>query len=260
MIPQIIEILSKDLNCSYNNNKNWGQICELSNKESITSSLQNEQYKYIGLTEDQRKQIDFILFRTADVSFIPKETFEQFPKLKVVGFQDANIKVVTYDWIDDFTSSFEKNIKVLFLGVNSIEAIEPQVVEVFRKFDKVYLQSNNCTQSNFLTISDFTTMEDKLKVCFENFMRKYGFKVSKFKLAMDSLKRIDEKNQENLDELSNKTDTIIKNEMSAIKEIFIYIAIALVSVLVLIITTLIIGCCCFWKLLANKIEEYDRND
>lgn len=240
LILKIIGIHSKDLNCTYIDN-NWGQICALNNKESIASNSWNDQYNYIGLTEDQRKKIfiDFILFTTANISFIPEETFERFPNLTTVGFQDANIKILSYDWLHSLSSSFNANIRNLYLWQNSIEAIDPRTIEIFMKFDNVYLKKNLCTKTDFLKKNgDFATMEKNLKVCIENFMREHVFELE------TELKRVDEKNEERL-----------RNEMSAIKEILIFIAIALISLLMLIITTLIIGCCCFRKLLAKKTEQ-----
>lgn len=257
LASQAIEIFAIKLECTYVDSTKWGKFCSLSKKESIPMSSKNNKYEYSGNATD-KSDVKDVVFRTSKVSFVPKETFTEFPNLKSISFTEANLTTLTYDWLHSITSSFTPNITEFYLSFNSIEAIEPRAIEIFEKFDIVYLTSDNCTSKDFYKSSgDFVTMEGDLNDCFENFVKN-----STYKYVLNSLKRIDEKIEENLlkridekneEDLLNTSEDALKND--EIKKIFIYFSIALIMVLVLMISLLTIGCFFFWKLLAKETKN-----
>lgn len=154
----------------------WGNLCNLNKKESILPGTENDSYIFYGMTAEQRNNLEKLHFYTADVAFFPKQIFQEFPKLRQIGFWEAHIKQINYEWLENLIK-FEKNLKELVFIECEINEIDPRVLEIFKNFERIDLRDNNCVNDHFDIINkDVSKLHTKLQTCFTNYKIKHYLK------------------------------------------------------------------------------------
>lgn len=196
--------VARELKCSFGVGY-LGKNCVLRNKEPILPDTNAETYEFTGLSENEKVQINSVMFKTGNVSFIPSETFVTFPQLDTISFEETNMTVLSFNWLDGITRNMSGNVKTLYLGGNGISQIDPRVISVFKKFHTIFLSKNKCVDYRFSKANgDFDKFEEKLRDCFNNFMKGYSLE------TIDHLKSSQETSNKVLSEVSKTTENLDK--------------------------------------------------
>lgn len=166
LLCSLLEVQCKELKCTI-----WGTTwCELHNKESILQGTQNESYQFTGLSEEEKNDIDILVFYTDKVAFVPSETFTTFPNLDTIRFFGIEKEVLEFNWLNQVTKSFSNQIKHLWLDYSQFKKIDPRVFDIFKSFDVVQLYGNPCVHHEFhKNKGDFEKFEEILSICIHNF-------------------------------------------------------------------------------------------
>lgn len=163
----------KELRCvAWDSNAKWGDHCYFNNMEPILPGTEHYEFRYTGFNDQQKANLNLIIFKTANIAFIPKETFTTFPKLNVIGFQDIDMETLTFDWLNSITKGLPSRIRGLYIHNSGINKMEPSVLGIFNRFDRLELKGNRCIQLHLLrSDGDFIMLNQKLQNCFTNYMQ-----------------------------------------------------------------------------------------
>lgn len=152
-----------------NSDSTLGTTCQLKQRETILPGTENDGYSFTGLDDDIKNSFDRLYFYNANISFIPREAFQEFPNLKFVGFYDVDLRTINYEWLKNFLK-FERNLEGLIFYNCHINEIDHRVVEIFGRYKRIILKFNNCYDGN---IDDADVkraeMNSRLQGCFSNF-------------------------------------------------------------------------------------------
>lgn len=152
-----------------------GQTCVLEQKEIITDKMESEKFEFVGLNDFQKKNIRTICFQTSRVAFVPKESVKQFTELDGIAIIETDLRILEFSWLEKFLKFVKKNIKNLYFHENKIEMIDPRIMSIFSKMDRVFLRKNNCIQEGFpITNKDPAIMKLELRTCIENYENSRG--------------------------------------------------------------------------------------
>ncbi len=139
--------------------------CDLEgNTGMVLEENVNDTFVYNGLTDDQRKSIKTLIFRTSHVAFVPRETFNTFPSLNRICFHDTDLDYLSADYF----RFFPKNHKITgfdFYGCK-IDKIDPDVWQYIKNANIFFFQGNVCLNESF---TDPKVLFAKMQKCFRNF-------------------------------------------------------------------------------------------
>lgn len=157
---------ARELKCTFN--LRW---CELKDKDPIHENTKNENFYFTGIRDEYKRNITVLQFYTKDVDFIPKTAFTTFPNLHTIRFYGIDMETLEFNWLERITSSFNSKIKNIYLNWSGIDKIDPQVVEIFQRYDRIDLEGNDCVNFNFhKNQGHFKLFNEKLEECFGNFV------------------------------------------------------------------------------------------
>lgn len=136
--------------------------------------MESEKFEYGGLNEYQKKSIKTICFQTSRVSFVPKESLKTFGELDGIAIIDTDLRILEFDWLENFLKYVKKAVKNLYFHENQIEMIEPKVLSIFARMNRVFLRGNPCIKEGFPISRDPSIMKLELRSCIENYENSRG--------------------------------------------------------------------------------------
>jgi hypothetical protein len=143
--------------------------CDLSGDDfMILEENLNDSFAFSGFTEEERLLVRAVTFRTADVAFVPRETFEVFPNLNIISVHSAELDYLSAD----FFRFFPKNHKITGFDFYNckIDKIDPDVWQYIKNGNMFRLRENVCLNESF---TDPNVLFKKIQKCFKNFNRSY---------------------------------------------------------------------------------------
>lgn len=199
---------SRDLHCSYIQNESYkGTTCQLKQKETISPNTENDGYTFTGIDITEKPRFDKISFYHTNVSFVPREAFEEFPNLKYIGFKEVDMRRLDYNWLKEFLK-FEKNIVGLNFNDLYINEIDPRAIEIFSKYKIINLKFNTCVNAYIETeYMGEAGLNSKLQQCISN------FRTRELEKSVVNIEENVNKMQSKLDEINEKLSKLMAEKL-----------------------------------------------
>lgn len=158
-----------DLKCEFSDTGYLGKRCNLIEKKPILAGTEDEGYTFTDISNKQKKEVRGIRFYTSEIDFLPNETLSTFPNLNAIWIQDADLKVLKFDFLTNILKFAGPKITKLSLWNSGINQIDPRVISIFEKLSKVDLRGNECVNKDFDDRKEFPQMKLILENCINNF-------------------------------------------------------------------------------------------
>lgn len=170
------------LSCTVINNidpsdyTNIGNTCELQQREPITDDMENDTFEYIVPSSTKKFDIKTVWFWNHKISFVPKETLQEFPQIEGFAILYSDLTVVDSEWIDKVLKHVKPRIVKLYFYSNRIDQIDPKLIQYFAVLQNLKLWGNACVNENFMpsetrgNYRDASYMNSKLMPCYQNYI------------------------------------------------------------------------------------------
>lgn len=129
---------------------------------------EDEPFTFTGLTDSEKQKVELLKIFSSKIQFVPREVLTEFPKLHTIFIQDLEMEVLTFDYLNTLLKLvLPKITKVSFYG-GRLRSIDPQVVTIFKKLNKVNLEKNLCV-NKYIQRNNFKQIDSILKNCINNY-------------------------------------------------------------------------------------------
>ncbi len=160
------ESLELDLHCKYDDQE-WVPTCSFQDI-TITQEMENQNFTISGLDLEKKQRIYKIMIYSSKISQLPREIFQEFPRLRRIEFHLFQIPKITYGSFEKLMK-FQRNIKKIVFVLNEIREIDPRVQELFKKYKSLEFRFQDCLDEFFVEFEPPKGFE-KLRNCFDNFL------------------------------------------------------------------------------------------